>query len=160
MRNVERHKYAVARQPNADDETIVEWFWEQGFVQPTSATSLLSRDAAGAVVQQEEIKIKTRGDKPTILTLVDSQGGIDLRPDFIYWNGKYWGAAAQSQWLQMGRSGFNTYVGQYNSRASQPAIFGTPPAFAEEYDAFIEAVGSVERVVELPLQSLINKIGA
>lgn len=154
MRNTKRHKYVVGRNPDVDDETVIEWFWESGFVQPTSATALLSRSTG---VQQDEIKLKTQGDKPTILELVDSQSVIIQRPDYVYWGGKWWMAAAQSQWLQMGRNSFNTFGCQYNTRAAFNSQI--PPAFETEFDPFIEVVGSLERIVELSLKSLINKIG-
>lgn len=168
-RNLARHKIAIATVDsiNADGSYNWEFKWEDAFVQPTAPyISIRVDDVVNSI--DREIEILTKSYYPKNRELLNTNNIPVLLSDYIFWNGLWYGAYAEAQWVSMGRSSYNRYKAFYSSGDSiwneAGVILGNnklpdvPPAFQTEYQAFLDSVGGVTNMVELLYLPLINKL--
>lgn len=160
MRNLTRHNITVARRPDYEDENNFYYYNIDVFVKPlkiSESTYLNDDDLFSA---REDIEIYSRIEMPTII-FPENPNGNDyaIRGDYFYWEGKWFLVTQNENYVKMGRQTYYRRYARWDASDSVAANFTTPPpAFQEESDAFLNAVGQTTMVTEMAYLPMINTL--
>ncbi len=156
-RNMERHSFPVACRHNPDDATEVMWYWVEGMVQPfkLDETVVISGDVVNL---KQYVKVYTKSDKPSNVIIRTPTAYLN-RSAYMFWpdaNGTElpYGSSQEQEFTRMGRDSFNKYACTFDAQDSVGNGFRKPPAFQDEYVAFLDSVGGIARATSLVLQPL------